>query len=171
MSQKSEYTNEALSDDIKEIVSDLVFRTFLSLLYTGQLLNKYIDLEAKKFGSNRPRVDVLHSIIVHGGVMTQSELSEVTFRSKQSTAELVDALEKDGLIRRRIPRNDRRTKEVIVTNKGLDLLKQTVPHALNVVKRIMPPTWSPQQLREFRSRLKQIRNLLLEQITSGGVEE
>lgn len=168
MSQKYGDTNEALANDIKDMVSDLLFRTFLSLIYTGQLVNKYINMEAKKFGSNRPRVDIMHSLIVHGGVMKQSKLSEVTFRSKQSTAELIDALERDGFVRRRVPSNDRRAKEVIITKKGLDLLGLTIPHALKVVRGVVPPTFSTAQIQELRSMLRQIRKHLLEQITSGG---
>lgn len=161
---------ESLASDIRAMAADLKFNAGVHLLYTGLLLNKYIDIEARRYGSNRTRLDIMHTLIVHGGILKPSDLSKMTFRSKQTVTEIIDGLEKDGLVKRELVGKDRRTRRVIITRKGLDSIKESLPYTLEVSRKSMP-SLSQENMQQLITILKQIRKHLLSQIANSRSKE
>jgi DNA-binding MarR family transcriptional regulator len=135
---KSNNSLESLADEIRALRDDLRFDAGAQLLFGGLLLNKYIDLRAKKRSQNRGRLDILHSLITHDGTLKPTELSKILFRSKQNITGIIDGLERDGLVRRDLAGKDRRTRRVVITSKGLEEVRTSLPTTLDVVKRGMP---------------------------------
>ena len=79
-----------------------------ALLYqkhTGQS-----DITARQFG-------VLLTLFQHGR-MTQAELSKAMFIDKSTLGEMVQRMVDRGLVRRRVPNNDRRTAELCLSKAG-----------------------------------------------------
>jgi len=161
---------ESLASDIRAMATDLRFNTGLQVLYTGLLMNRYIDIRASKYGQNRSRLDIMHTLITHGGVIKPSDLGKMAFRSKQTITKIIDGLERDGLVKREVVGKDRRTRKVIITRKGLDSIRESLPHTLEISNTAMP-SLSQEQMQELNTILRQVRKHLLSQIASSTSKE
>jgi DNA-binding MarR family transcriptional regulator len=151
---------DSLNDSINAMSSDLRYNTGLELLYTGLLLNKYIDVRARKYNQNRSRLDIMHTLIAHGGVLKPSKLGEMTLRTKQTITKVIDGLERDGMVIRETTGEDRRTKKIMITQKGLDSIGESLPYTIDAMDTAMP-SLKVEQMEELSMILKQIRKHLL----------
>jgi MarR family transcriptional regulator, organic hydroperoxide resistance regulator len=68
--------------------------------------------------------------------ITQSELSEATFRDKPTMSRIVDSMEGRGLVERRVDPNDARARLIHLTRRGRALRTKLVPVAEDIVKRM-----------------------------------
>ena len=162
MTDKYKNSLQGLADNIRAIGTNLKFTIAIQLLYTGLLLNRYLDIRARKYGHNRSRLDIMHTLIIHDGVLKPTDLSKMTFRSRQTITQIVDSLERDGLVKRELVSKDRRTKKVVVTVKGLEAIRENLPHTLEVMNQAVPAL-SQKQMQELISVLRQIRKHLVNQ--------
>lgn len=117
---------DSLAKRLRVQANDLKFDNFLSFIYTFEIVNKYLDNELRKFGLNRTQMSILHILIARGGTLTPTDLSRRITRSKHATTRAVDSLETMGLTRSAKTRSDRRLRRVTITEKGLDLVEQTM---------------------------------------------
>jgi len=163
MKRTYEQTLESLASDIEALVGDLRFNTGLQILYAGSLMDKYIDIIARRYGQNRSRVDILNALVIHGGIMKPSDLSKTTFRSKQAVTRITDGLERDGLVKRELVSKDRRTRKVIITAKGLDSASKFIS-ATQKTRNPAVAKLSHEQLQVLNTLLRQVRKELLRQI-------
>jgi DNA-binding MarR family transcriptional regulator len=69
--------------------------------------------------------------------LTQSELSEATFRDQPTMSRIIDGMERRGLLERRADESDGRVRTVHVTRKARSLEKKLVPVAERVVDRMV----------------------------------
>jgi len=96
----------------------------------------YVDraLESKfeEFGISRPTFDVLATLRRAGPPyrMTQRELMRSLLRTSGSMSLRIDALEREGFVRREQVEDDRRSVFVILTEKGSKLLDAIIPEHL-----------------------------------------
>jgi len=161
---------DVLAKKIEEMALNLRFNTGLQIMYTGLLMDKYVNLRVKKYGQNRSRLDILHTLITHKGVLRPSQLSEMTFRSKQTITKIVDGLVSDGLVTREPEGKDRRTKNVFVTEKGIQFVENSLPITMNISYECMP-TLTVQELEQLNGVLKHIRKRVLNQIANLGIDD
>lgn len=152
----------SLAEDIKAIGDDLRFRLVVQLLNAGWILDKYITAKAKTYGQNRSRFDIMHTLIIHGGVMKPTDLSRMLLRSKQTITQIIDVLERDGLVKRELIGQDRRTKRIIVTKRGLELIRTSLPDTLEVMNSAMP-TMGEEDVQMLTDSLRRIRKHLVNQ--------
>jgi len=169
MTEKRKDYLKSLADDIRTIGVGLRFNMGVQLLSSGLLLNKYINIEAKKYGQNRSRLDVMHTLIIHDGILKPSDLSEMLFRSKQTITQIVDGLERDGLVEREQKGKDRRTKKVFITRKGLDLISTSLPRTLEISSSAIPKL-SEEEMQTAVAILRRVRKHLVNQIKSSASE-
>jgi DNA-binding MarR family transcriptional regulator len=99
---------------------------------------EYVDraLEAKfqEFGSSRASFDVLATLRREGPpyALSQRDLMKCLLRTSGSMSIRIDAMEREGLVRRSSQAEDRRASMVSLTEKGSELLERIVPeHLLN----------------------------------------
>ncbi len=69
--------------------------------------------------------------------VTQQALSDITLRDKPSMTRLIDNLERRNLVVRVSDTKDRRVNLIYLTQKGMDLEKQTTQIVQDVVERIL----------------------------------
>lgn len=167
MRKKYDIALDSLSDEIKDMAKDLRYNTGLDVLYTGLLMDKYVDIKARKYGQNRSRLDILHTLIAHGGILKPSDLGKMTFRTKQTITKVIDGLERDELVTREFSGKDRRTRKVIVTKKGLDSIRESLPNTMETMNVAMPML-TKKQMEEIGAIMKLIRQHLLAQINAAG---
>ena len=156
-----------MADEIREQATYQKVSTFLSFIYTADVVNRYVDIELAKQGTtSRTGISVLHNLILHGGSMTPTRISERIFRSKHTVTKIIDTLEKQGLVRREPIGEDRRTRMVSITRKGLDLIKRSSAEGRERVSREVFQPLNDNQIEELGTVLKQIRKYLLNVISN-----
>jgi len=125
-------TVDSLAADIRTQSNQLEINTFLSLLYTADIIGRYVDIEIAKhtmhlkgYNLSRAGYNILDILILNGGTMIPTKISKKIFRSKHTVTIIIDTLEKRGLVKRESVRADRRMKNISITEEGVDLIRRT----------------------------------------------
>jgi len=161
---------ESLSDDIVAMATDLRCNTGLQVLYTGLLINKYVNKRAKKNGPNRSRLEIMQALVTHGGTLKPSELSKMMFRSKQTITKIVDGLERDGMVKREPIGKDRRSRAVTITRKGVDSVKENLPGVFEASNTAVA-SLSQEETEELNDIMRRIRRHLMNLISDSSSKE
>ena len=69
-------------------------------------------------------LSLLYEIVEKGGSTTHTELAEHFPYTKQAMTLAIDSLEADELVYREVSEADRRVKNIIITDKGVSLVKE-----------------------------------------------
>ena len=154
---------ESLRSEINEQVKHMQVSTLLSLLYTAEIVNKYIYLKMSQrpLPLSQAGVNVLHNLILNGGMMSPSKLGNKVFRSKYAISRIFDTLEKKSLVLTTSSRDDRRMKTVIITNKGLQYIKTVSTDGRKNTSREVFYEFEDKELIQLRKMLKKISDHLL----------
>ncbi len=65
---------------------------------------------------------------------SQSELSDATFRDRPTMSRILDVLEREGIVERRVDPDDQRARLVHLTRRGRALEKKLVPIVERIVR-------------------------------------
>ena len=128
-----------------------------------------MDLKAKGLGVNRSHIDVMYTLVTNNGKLKPTDLGRILYRSKQNITVIIDSLEKNGLVERELTSKDRRTKKVVITGKGLDVVRASLPVSTEMIKYAIP-NLSEKETRDLRDILKTIRKHLANQIKQSNIK-
>ena len=117
---------------------DDILSTFILFVQTARGVQKYADACVYK----DTRISViqlitLQSLDANNGTMTSSEIAEWTNTERHNITALVQRMKKNGLVTAERNSDDRRIVNVILTEKGREVLNQAMPVAKKVVKQTM----------------------------------
>ena len=162
---KATYNNTltSLAHAITSMRIDLSFDVGIQLFFCGILMNRFMDLQAKQFGINRSHLDTMYTLVTHHGKLKPTDLGRMLFRSKQNITGIIDSLEKDGLVKRELTGKDRRTRKVVITSKGLEVVRASLPEAQDIIRNAIP-SLSEQEAHILGDILTKIRKHLADQI-------
>ena len=115
-----------IEDEIKQSAFKSEFhKAYINLLYTSNYLEQEHGNLLKPFGITSPQYNVLRILRgQHPEPATVSLLIERMLDKTSNASRIVDKLEVKGLVTRKQCPNDRRTVDVLITDKGLALLKE-----------------------------------------------
>jgi len=113
----------ARSVNIEKMRREILSMDLNRLVVFSDVMNRYLLLRAKGDARTWLRVYAVTFIITRGGKVTPTELAKILLRSKNSVSQLINGLEKNGLVRRYHATEDRRTVYVEVTSDGLSFIK------------------------------------------------
>lgn len=100
-------------------------KAYINLIYTSNWLEQEQSNLFKPFGVTLPQYNVLRILRgQHPKPATVSLLIERMLDKTSNASRIVDKLEAKELVTRKQCPNDRRTVDVLITDKGLALLKQ-----------------------------------------------
>jgi DNA-binding MarR family transcriptional regulator len=117
---------EELATDIKSQFQQPEIKIINSLLIAADVVSRYLDIETAKYSLGRTGLTVLYTLVINGGSMTPTGISKIIFRSKFAVTKILDTLEKLGYVKRGNIGNDRRTREVSITDSGLNAVKSSI---------------------------------------------
>ena len=157
MSKVSNHELQSMADAIREQAEQLRVLTFLSFIYTADVINRYLDIELARYPVGRTGFSVLHNLVLHGGTMTPTKLSERIFRSKHAITRVVDNLEKLGFVKRGNIGSDRRVRKVSITKEGLAFVKESQAAGQQRVGHVLLHPLDQKQTETLRTMMKQIR--------------
>lgn len=164
MSKVSNHELQSMADEIREQAAQLRILTFLSFIYTADVVNRYLDIELARYPVGRTGFSVLHNLVLHGGTMTPTKLSDRIFRSKHAVTRVVDKLEKLGFVKRGNIGSDRRVRKVSITKEGLAFVKESQAAGQQRVGHILLHPLDQKQIETLRTNMKQIREHALKLI-------
>ncbi|SFR07715.1 MarR family winged helix-turn-helix transcriptional regulator [Desulfoscipio geothermicus] len=113
------------------------FTTFIcyQLKMTMRKVEKYITSHLKEFGINFPQSLILFCLLEREG----STLSEIGSRAQienSSLTTMVDKLEKEGLVERRMDAQNRRVTRLFLTDNGRRLAEEVFAAGLKFNRRL-----------------------------------
>ncbi len=166
MSKVSNHELQSIADEIREQAAQLRVLTFLSFVQTADVVNRYMDIEVARYPVGRTGFSVLHNLILHGGTMTPTKLSERIFRSKHAVTRVVDKLEKLGFVKRGAIGTDRRVRKVSITKEGLSFIKKSQATGQQRLGQMLLHPLDHSQIESLHTMMKQIREHALQLISN-----
>jgi DNA-binding MarR family transcriptional regulator len=118
---------KSLTDNFHTQNKNLHIRAFRDFLSASHLKDKYMDSKLSNDGINRTQRMIILEILAKGGYMTPTEISKITHHPIDTIFKSIDVLTKMGLTRSHQSRKDRRSRQVTLTDKGLELAEKTLP--------------------------------------------
>ncbi len=158
MTENTKSSMASLAREIRELSQQSRISTFLSFIYTADIVNRYLDIELAKLPTRGTGFNILHHLILRGGTMTPTDISKRVFRSRQSVTKTIDTLEKQGLVKREPIGDDRRNRKVSITREGVDFIKRTSAEGRQRVSSDVLHSLDQKQLEELSATLRKIRH-------------
>jgi len=165
MQLDSDASIEKLATEIKEVSQVVRLDSLILIMYAGDVVSRYLDTKMKKFGQDLTRFNILYLLVGSGGVLTPTYISKRVFRSKHAITRALDVLEKDSLIERERTHTDRRSVNIRITKKGLQLVQRSLPDLQRASAAVMS-SLGKEKNEELKNLLKELRSQVLNLIGS-----
>lgn len=157
-----EYLSQEIQDCSKKLRDDPFLACVKTVLIASRSAQQKLDDWAKNNSASRIQFALLHSLILNGGRMTPTQISKEISRSKYSVTRIVDSLEKRGLVKREPFGDDLRTRDVIVTRKGIQIVNERTEYFQKYVIPRVITDLDKNQIADFKRllQLEVIRNII-----------
>lgn len=117
---------------------DAIVNTFILFVQTAQAVLKSADAFLyRKANLSVIKLIVLQALEINKGVMTPSEIAEWTQTERHNITALVQRMKRDGLVTSERNSKDKRIVHIILTDRGREVLEQTMPAAREIKDLIM----------------------------------
>ncbi len=117
---------ESLSKEINEVSEVVKLNGLILLMYAANVVSKYLETKLRKYGQDLTRLNILYLLVGSNGNMTPTNISKRVFRSKHAISRALDVLENDGLVERERTSTDRRSVNIRITRKGVQLVRKSL---------------------------------------------
>lgn len=118
--------------------SDVLLRSFILYVQTAHAVLKYADAHFhREAGLSTTKFIVLKALAINGGVMAPSEIAKWTNRERHNITTLVERLKREGFVTAERNNADKRFVNVILTDKGWEVVSQATPVAREIVNQVM----------------------------------
>lgn len=146
-----------IEEEIKQIKFDDSFhKVVLNIRFTGNWLYNTISRVLKPYGISEEQYNVLR--ILKGQHPQPSPLqliSERMINRMSNATRLVEKLRRQGLVSREVCPKNRRKVDILITEQGLNLLKEIKPKLDREMQKVN--TISPEEAEELNRLLDKIR--------------
>jgi DNA-binding MarR family transcriptional regulator len=128
--------------------NDVIERTLMLMTQTFRLVNKYIDAYFyKKAHLSLIKFLVFKILASEKEGMTPSQLAEWTQTELHNITTLVARLKRDGFVSTERNNVDKRSVNVILTDKGRKTLEDSIPVAREIIRHIMSSITEPEAIK------------------------
>ena len=155
-----------MARELKSQHRELRTSTFLSLLVSSAMITRYLDSQRDEKEITVASFNVLNTLILCNGSAFPTEISKKIFRSKHSVSKVIYTLESHGLITIKPVGQDRRKREVRITEKGITIAKKGIIFARKRVGKEIFSVLTDEEIKSLRDILKKIRSHTLALINS-----
>ena len=101
------------------------FEAMLEIIRTGHWITDSVSRELKEFDIYEPQFNVLRILRgAKGKPISANAILEKMIQRSSNITRIVDKLTAKGLVERTLSTDDRRKMDIVITDKGLDLLKK-----------------------------------------------
>ena len=155
---------ESMAKEIRAQAQNMKVDTFLSYLYTADIINRYLYMVLGDEQVSRAGFTILHFLILNDGSLLPTEISKKALRSKYSVTRAIDTLEKQKFVKRLPIGEDRRNRRVIITRKGLEIVRNATIDSRERFSHDIFHFLGEEKLEELNSTLKLLRKHVLQLI-------
>ncbi len=131
--------------------------TVRELVWAYQGFRSYSDAQIRQMGLTSSQFDIISTLGNTSG-MTFNKLAKKTLTTKGELTGIIDRLEKKGLVRREVPKEDRRSFLAVLTPAGEKVFTETFPAHIAHLKQQFDHL-SSDELQQIQSALAKLRNL------------
>jgi DNA-binding MarR family transcriptional regulator len=110
-------------EEYKKAYDMLTCRKFPVLIHMADVLNRYIDIRFKN-QIDWLKINALMIVVIKGGIVNLTELSDTMIRPRWTITKLVDDMETEGWVTRVNSPKDRRSTLVKATRNGLEAMEK-----------------------------------------------
>jgi len=143
------------------------FRAHLAIVRSGTRLSQAVgQYLGSRFGLNSARYSLLRALyFTDGHRLPQSEVARAMNVTSPNVTQLIDALEREGLVERAISESDRRVTYAQLTKDGEARCAELIPAMARFMQETMAPLSTDEMnqltelLRRFRYNLAQMKDL------------
>jgi DNA-binding MarR family transcriptional regulator len=134
---------DKLNTRLKVQQEDIMTDTFIKFSHTAEKMTNFLNSELRKYGLNHTQMRIIVALVLSGGTMTPTELSYDIMRSKYATTKAIDSLEQLNYLKsaksdlRSKTKVDRRLRKVRITEKGVEILENTMGLRHDIGLRVM----------------------------------
>jgi len=115
-----------------------VYNAFMLFMQTTSAIQKLSDSTLyKRVGLSTSKYAVLQILSISNGTMTPSEIARWILRERHNITTLVSRMKREGLVEVEPSTTDRRSVNIIITEKGKKKLEAAQPVAREIVERVM----------------------------------
>lgn len=147
-----------IEDAIKSNDMPLALKTILNLLFTANVIQDKSAEVLKPYELSSEQFNVLR--ILRGQKGNPASLSCVQERmicKMSNTTRLIDKLIAKDMVKRSVCEQNRRKVDILITQKGLDLLKE-LDGPMNKLNQSLVDKLSPQEAELFNEMLEKLRD-------------
>ncbi len=131
--------------------------TVRELVWAYQSFRSYSDTQIRQMGLTSSQFDIISTLGNTSG-MTFNKLAEKTLTTKGELTGIIDRLEKKGLVRREVPKEDRRSFIAVLTPEGEKVFTETFPAHISHLKQRFD-NLSDEELQQIQAALAKLKNL------------
>jgi DNA-binding MarR family transcriptional regulator len=148
-----------IEQEIKSTVPlDISKKIILNILYTQNVINDNFNELLKPFDISGEQYNVLRILRGQkGSPANMCSIQERMLAKTSNTTRLVDKLLLKNLVTRNVCSDNRRKIEVLITQKGLDILKELDPKVIEH-ERVFAKNLSNDELEHLNELLEKFRN-------------
>jgi len=153
-----------MKENLPERRSSLIFpptdaiNAYLAIQEVYGVVNRKVSKKLRKWELSVPKYGIIIHLFDHEP-LALTELSKLIFCGNSNITALVDRMEKSGLVQRVNSRNDRRIKEIRLTEKGRELAPRVISEYRPFLHQMMNCLAHEEQ-RALTDLLRKIKNLL-----------
>ncbi|HEY95319.1 MAG TPA: MarR family transcriptional regulator [Dehalococcoidia bacterium] len=138
-------------------VGNPVFNAYHLFMQTADAVQKYADSTFyRRSGLSVSKFGVLQILAIREGSMTPSEIARWILRERHNVTTLVSRMKKEGYVRVEPSATDRRSINIILTEKGYEKLEQAQPVARDIANQVMA-SMSERSLNSMTKTLNMVR--------------
>jgi DNA-binding MarR family transcriptional regulator len=142
--------------EIEEAVKILKSKNFARVVNFSDIVNRYVDIVFKDSFDWFKAIALIVIVYVGKGSMMTTTLSKHLLRPKQGITKLTDMLEKEGLIIRERPKEDRRTINLRVTSLGLSYVR-TCLSSIDIADAMLRSCLNRSEMDTFFALMRKVR--------------
>jgi MarR family transcriptional regulator, 2-MHQ and catechol-resistance regulon repressor len=109
-----------------------VLDTYIKLMRSAETINSAVNLSLSKFGLTESQFNVLDALY-HLGPLSQKELGNKLLKSGGNITMVIDNLEKNNYVERKMGKEDRRIFFIHITKKGRERLEEILPEQVKII--------------------------------------
>ena len=144
--------------EIEAYHEDPVIQTFMLFIQAAREIARYSDSRFFEVSHlSVVKYIALKALVNNNGVLSHSDLSDWTGTKRHNITTLVKRMEKEGLVTTTGREDDRRFKQVAVTDKGRDLFVKATVVAYDLINKVMSGI-SKREVAQLEKILRALRN-------------
>lgn len=133
------------------------FETVYEIIRTGHWITDSVSKELKEYGIYEPQYNVLRTLRgAKGRPISVNEILDQMVQRSSNVTRIVDKLAAKELVERTLCSDDRRKMDIVITDKGLELLK-ILDRKVHALHKPMMKNLSPKEADTLKHLIKKLK--------------